>query len=133
MLRSPMIGSCHVSSTIPYKGVRVHVSGTRKRSRQVVIETHNILYKRRAQLTSSLFNLISYFAYNEVTSWLYICIYTNKTCTNVAFNNNSVISWRLVLLVEETGGPGENYRLVASYIHNKLLIDFKIYFNIVYC
>jgi hypothetical protein len=31
------------------------------------------------------------------------------------FNNISVISWRSVLLVEETGGPGENHRLVASH------------------
>ena len=27
---------------------------------------------------------------------------------NATFNNISVISWRSVLLVEETGGPGEN-------------------------
>jgi len=33
------------------------------------------------------------------------------------FNNISaiVISWRAVLLVEETGGPGENHRPVASH------------------
>jgi glyoxylate utilization-related uncharacterized protein len=29
---------------------------------------------------------------------------------NTPFNNISVISWRSVLLVEETGGPGENHR-----------------------
>jgi hypothetical protein len=33
---------------------------------------------------------------------------------NATFNNISVISWRSVLLVEETGGPGENPRLVVS-------------------
>ena len=31
------------------------------------------------------------------------------------FNNISVISWRLVLLVEETGEPGENQRPAASH------------------
>ena len=31
------------------------------------------------------------------------------------FNNISVISWRSVLLVEETEVPGENPRPVASY------------------
>jgi hypothetical protein len=31
------------------------------------------------------------------------------------FNNFSVISWRSVLLVEETGGSGENHRPVASH------------------
>ena len=33
---------------------------------------------------------------------------------NATFNNISVISCRSVLLVEETGGPGENHRPVAS-------------------
>jgi hypothetical protein len=34
---------------------------------------------------------------------------------NATFNNISVISWRSVLLVGETGVPGENHRLVASH------------------
>ena len=34
---------------------------------------------------------------------------------NAIFNNISVISWRYVLLVEETGLPGENHRPVASH------------------
>jgi len=34
---------------------------------------------------------------------------------NDTFNNMSVIWWRSVLLVEETGGPGENHRPVASH------------------
>ena len=34
---------------------------------------------------------------------------------NATFNNISAISWRSVLLVEETGVPGENHRLVASH------------------
>ena len=33
---------------------------------------------------------------------------------NAIFNNLSVISWRSVLLVEETGVPGENHRPAAS-------------------
>ena len=32
---------------------------------------------------------------------------------SATFNNDSVISWRSVLLVEETGVPGENHRHVA--------------------
>ena len=35
---------------------------------------------------------------------------------NATFNNISVLLWRLVLLVEETGGLGENQRPVASLI-----------------
>ena len=34
---------------------------------------------------------------------------------NATFNNISVISWRSVLLVEQTGVPGKNNRTVASY------------------
>ena len=33
---------------------------------------------------------------------------------NATFNNISVISWRSVLLVEDTGVPGENHRPAAS-------------------
>ena len=35
---------------------------------------------------------------------------------NATFNNISAISWRSVLLVEETGVPGENHRPVASHL-----------------
>jgi hypothetical protein len=31
------------------------------------------------------------------------------------FNNISIISWLSILLVEETGVPGENHRPVASH------------------
>jgi glutathione S-transferase len=34
---------------------------------------------------------------------------------NTTFNNISAISWQSVLLVEETGGPGENHRPFASH------------------
>ena len=37
------------------------------------------------------------------------------TAFNATFNNISVISWRSALLVEETGGPGENYRPVTCH------------------
>ena len=39
----------------------------------------------------------------------------NVTMFNATFNNISVISWWSVLLVEETGVSGENYRLVTSH------------------
>ena len=39
----------------------------------------------------------------------YVCLFY------ATFNNISVISWRSVLLVEETGGPRENYRPVESH------------------
>ena len=34
---------------------------------------------------------------------------------NATFNNILVVSWRSVLLVEETGIPRENHRPVASH------------------
>jgi len=33
---------------------------------------------------------------------------------NATFNNISVVSWQSVLLVEETGVPGENQKPAAS-------------------
>jgi hypothetical protein len=35
---------------------------------------------------------------------------------NATFNTNSIISWRSVLLVEETRVHGENYRPAANHI-----------------
>jgi len=48
---------------------------------------------------------------------LYFYKHTNRVMVfNATFNNiNSVISWRSVLLVGETGVPGENHRPVASH------------------
>jgi hypothetical protein len=40
---------------------------------------------------------------------LFVCLMV----FNATFNNFSVISWRSVLLVKETGRPGENHRPVA--------------------
>ena len=37
---------------------------------------------------------------------------------NATFNNISVISWRSVLLVEQTGVPGENQRLVTDKLYH---------------
>jgi hypothetical protein len=34
---------------------------------------------------------------------------------DATFNNILVISWQSVLLVEETEGPGENHRTIASH------------------
>jgi len=34
---------------------------------------------------------------------------------NATFNNTSVISWRSILFVEETGVPGKNHWPVASH------------------
>jgi hypothetical protein len=36
--------------------------------------------------------------------------------SNTTFNNISVISWWSVLLVEETGVPGENHQPVANHL-----------------
>jgi hypothetical protein len=38
---------------------------------------------------------------------------------NTTFNNISAISWRSVVLVEETGVPGENHRPDADVIFTK--------------
>jgi hypothetical protein len=48
---------------------------------------------------------------------LYMRVYKFPVCLmviNATFNNISFISWRSVLLVEETRGPGENHRPVVT-------------------
>ena len=47
---------------------------------------------------------------------------------DATFNNISVISWRSVLLVEETGVPGENHRPVVSYWVYHILL-YRIHFT----
>jgi hypothetical protein len=42
------------------------------------------------------------------------CLFVYMIVFNATFNNISVISWWSVLLMEETGGPGENQRPDAS-------------------
>ena len=44
----------------------------------------------------------------------FVCLLDGLMAFNTTSNNISVRWWRLVLLVEESGLPGENYRLVGS-------------------
>jgi hypothetical protein len=44
----------------------------------------------------------------------YLGVRVKVTIFNATFSNISVMSWQLVVLVEETGVPGENHRSVAS-------------------
>jgi hypothetical protein len=46
----------------------------------------------------------------KIISNMFVCLFVNTT-----FNNISVISWRSVLLMEETSGPGENNRPVPNH------------------
>jgi len=48
-------------------------------------------------------------AYSSISTRIRIMVF------NAIFNNISVISWRSVLLVEETGVPVENHQYVASH------------------
>jgi hypothetical protein len=54
-----------------------------------------------------------YFLKNHLTNGY--LVHTRVMMFNATFNNISVLSWRSVLFVEETGAPGENDRPVASY------------------
>ena len=46
---------------------------------------------------------------------MFVCSFVCLMVFNITFNNISVLKWPSVLLVEETGKPGENHRLVASH------------------
>ena len=47
--------------------------------------------------------------------YTFVCCFVCLMVFNATFNNISAISWRSVLLMEETGAPGENHRPVASH------------------
>ena len=51
----------------------------------------------------------------EVAKTDYQYIWVRVMVLNATYNNISVISWWSVLLVEETGIPGENHRPAASH------------------
>jgi hypothetical protein len=44
--------------------------------------------------------------YDDGKYFMFVCLMVS----NATFNNISAISWRPVLVVEETGVPGENHR-----------------------
>jgi hypothetical protein len=60
------------------------------------------------KITKSIYNIPVYIVY---LNGLFVCLIVFKA----TFNNISAISWRSVLLVEETGGPGENRHPAASH------------------
>ena len=60
-----------------------------------------------------MYNLIHIFT--RVNKTLYVVV-EGVMVFNVTFNNISVTSQQSVLLVEETGVPGENHRPVASHL-----------------
>ncbi len=51
---------------------------------------------------------------------------------NATFNNISVILWRSVLLMEETGVQGENQRPAVSHFQTSLTNDCLLHCNIGY-
>jgi hypothetical protein len=61
------------------------------------VNTHVQIKKYRSSITV-LFAL-------KIDMYLIVCLMV----FNATFNNISVISWRSVLLVEETNGPGKNH------------------------
>ena len=58
-----------------------------------------------------------------------ICLFVYLMVLNGTFSNISAISWLSVLLVEETGGPGENHRPVAS--HRQTLSYTAVHFTLI--
>jgi len=75
---------------------------------------------RRLNILYLMFKMIAFYIIT-LFARLYVVVEILLTCglgimvLNVTFNNISVISWRSVLLVEETGVLGEKHRPAASH------------------
>jgi hypothetical protein len=52
----------------------------------------------------------------NVENYSFVCLFVCFMMFNATFNNILAISWWSILLVEETGAPGENHQPVASHI-----------------
>ena len=55
--------------------------------------------------------VLSYLLYTGISVWVWFSFMV----FNATFNNISAISWRSVLLVQETGGPGKKQRFAACH------------------
>jgi hypothetical protein len=62
-----------------------------------------------------LLDIINGFYLPEVGEYCFACLFVYLVVVHTTFNNISVISWRSVLLVVESGGPHKNHRPVASH------------------
>ena len=70
------------------------------------------LFRQCGIFCFSLYSTVGQY-YNHPVE-LFVC-FVCLMVFNTTFNNISVMSLRSVLLVEETAGPGENHRHVASH------------------
>ena len=61
--------------------------------------------------------------YLQIDLIAYVCLFVCLIEFDATFNNSSVISRRSVLLVEETGRPGENHWSVASHLSHHALLS----------
>ena len=65
----------------------------------------------------------------EIKETYLVCLFVYLMVLNATFNNITCISWRSVLLREETGGPGENHRPVASHSQTLSHNDFHLAYS----
>ena len=72
----------------------------------IIVKVMLSTYKAKCSLKSTLIN---YFKKNLTSMFVCLMVF------NATFNNISLISWRSVLLVEETRVPRENHRPLASH------------------
>ena len=60
-------------------------------------------------------NINMYYDIYLLFLWVRVKVKVKVMVFSATFNNNSAISWLSILLVEETGLPGENHRPAASH------------------
>jgi len=95
------------------------------RMRQLRVQKGNVLYMFVLFQLDNIFNLMfsdsRYWLINQILridkyQFSILWLFPVFVMLNATFNNISAISWRSVLLVEETGVPGKKHLPVASHI-----------------
>jgi hypothetical protein len=102
---------------------------TVKDTLQQLILNNSVCWRGRCRPNFPALSIISFFPVSITVSQcsLFLCLHEllfvglGVMVLNTTFNIISVISWRSVLLVEETGVPGENHRPITDKLQHIML------------
>ena len=104
----------YLSVEIPVSNIKKNMDGTRLCMNDIVAVTSDLPGEFDHATVRSFYLMHSILSHESL--WILMVWFgLGFMVFNVTFNNISAISWRSVLLMEETGGPGDKHQPVASH------------------